>query len=280
LSAAQTNPGGSPGTSGATGGESHAAPSQGGTSAHLKGAQSERMGQGQAEPKGHSGGANERMGQGQGGKSNERIGQGQGGKTNERMGLGQEKKSEEREQRQEHSGQTPGQRERMGQGREHQERNGESRQKERSGETREQRERTGETREQRDQSGTQSHQERMRQQERSQQDRAGENRTEGRIERGDAKNDAKNDAKSVQLNQEQRTRIHETIIKQREARVDHVDFDVRVGVRVPHTVHIFVVPEDVVRIVPQYRGYKYIIVRDEMVILDPDTLEIVAVVPV
>jgi hypothetical protein len=297
LSAAQTNPAASPGMSG----ESHAAPSPGGTSAHPKGAQPER--QGQAEPKGHSGSANERMGQG--GKSNERLGNerlgqrqekqgqkqdqkqgqkqgqagkssdhermGQGGKSNERMGQGQEKqdqkqgqekKGEGKEQRQERSGQTSGQHERMGQGREHQERTGESRQKER----------TGETREQRDQRGTQTQQERPQQQERLQQDRAGQNRTEGRVEH--------NDVKSVQLNQEQRTRIHETIIKEHAARIDHVDFDVRVGVRVPHTVRVFTIPADVVLIVPQYRGYKYIILRDEMIILDPDTLEIVAVVPV
>jgi hypothetical protein len=257
LSAAQTNqnPAGSPGTASATHGESQAAPSQGGTSAHPKGAQPER--QGQAEPKGHSGSANERMGQG--GKSNERLGQGQ---EKQDQKQGQEKKSEGKEQRQEHSGQTSGQHERMGQGRERQERTGESRQKER----------TGETREQHDQRGTQTQQERPQQQERLQQDRAGQNRTEGRIEH--------NDVKSVQLNQEQRTRIHETIIKEHAARVDHVDFDVRVGVRVPHTVHVFTIPADVVLIVPQYRGYKYIIVRDEMIILDPDTLEIVAVVPV
>ena len=85
--------------------------------------------------------------------------------------------------------------------------------------------------------------------------------------------------KSVTLSSEQRTRIHEVIGRNSSARVDHVDFSLSVGVRVPRTVHVVVLPEEVVRIVPEYRGYKYIIVRDEIVILDPDTLEIVAILP-
>jgi hypothetical protein len=86
-------------------------------------------------------------------------------------------------------------------------------------------------------------------------------------------------AKSVQLSSEQRTRIHEVIGRNSSARVDHVDFSLSVGTRVPRTVHVVVLPEDIVRIVPEYRGFKYIIVRDEIVILDPETLEIVAIIP-
>jgi hypothetical protein len=85
--------------------------------------------------------------------------------------------------------------------------------------------------------------------------------------------------KSVTLSSEQKTRIKESIGHNRSARVDHVDFSLSVGTRVPRTVHVVVLPEEIVRIVPEYRGYKYIIVGDEIVILDPDTLEIVAILP-
>ena len=85
--------------------------------------------------------------------------------------------------------------------------------------------------------------------------------------------------KSVNLSSEQRTRIHEVIGRNTSARVDHVDFTLSVGTRVPRTVHVVVLPDEIVRIVPEYRGFKYIIVRDEIVILDPDTLEIVAILP-
>jgi hypothetical protein len=85
--------------------------------------------------------------------------------------------------------------------------------------------------------------------------------------------------KSVQLSSEQKTHIHEVIGHNSSARVDHVDFSLSVGTRVPRTVHVLALPEDIVRIVPEYRGFKYIVVGDEIVILDPATLEIVAIIP-
>ena len=54
---------------------------------------------------------------------------------------------------------------------------------------------------------------------------------------------------------------------------------ISVGVRVPRTVHLVALPEEVVVIVPQYRGFYYFIVGDEIVIVDRATLEIVAVLP-
>jgi len=86
-------------------------------------------------------------------------------------------------------------------------------------------------------------------------------------------------AKSVQLSTEQRTRIKSIVTTHREARVDRVDFSISVGTRVPRTVHLVPLPEEVVVIVPQYRGFYYFIVGDEIVIVDRETLEIVAVLP-
>ena len=37
-------------------------------------------------------------------------------------------------------------------------------------------------------------------------------------------------------------------------------------------------PPDVVEIVPAYRGYKYVVVKDEILILEPSTLRIVAII--
>jgi hypothetical protein len=39
-------------------------------------------------------------------------------------------------------------------------------------------------------------------------------------------------------------------------------------------------PVEIVTIVPAYRGYKYILVEEEIVIIDPRTLRIVAVIDV
>src|SRR5262249_16615711 len=98
-------------------------------------------------------------------------------------------------------------------------------------------------------------------------------------ERGGTSSDRISQARSVQLSSEQRTRIKSIVTINRTARVDHVDFDVAAGTRVPHTVHIVALPEEIIRIVPQYRGFDYVIVRNEIPIIDPDTYEIVAVLP-
>ena len=42
--------------------------------------------------------------------------------------------------------------------------------------------------------------------------------------------------------------------------------------------HIVVLPEDVVEIVPQYEGFDYVMVGDEILIIDPNSLDIIAVI--
>jgi len=45
-------------------------------------------------------------------------------------------------------------------------------------------------------------------------------------------------------------------------------------------VRLFTLPGELVTIIPQYRRYKYIIVGEEIVIIDPRTFRIVAIIPV
>ena len=85
---------------------------------------------------------------------------------------------------------------------------------------------------------------------------------------------------SVQLSEDQRSQIKTIVGRGNAPRFSgNVDFDVRVGTKVPRSVHFVALPEDIVRIVPEYRGYDYVLVRDEILIIDPGTLEIVAVIP-
>src|SRR6266568_4175512 len=81
---------------------------------------------------------------------------------------------------------------------------------------------------------------------------------------------------SVQLSQEQRTKVHSIVVKESSARVDSVDFSVSVGTVVPRHIRLVTLPTEVVEIVPQFRGFKFIIVRDEILIIDPNTFKIVA----
>jgi Protein of unknown function (DUF1236) len=87
---------------------------------------------------------------------------------------------------------------------------------------------------------------------------------------------------NVQINDQQRTRIRETVIEARGApRVAHVDFDVAVGTVIPRTgVHIVPVPETLVTIDPSWRGLNYFIYEQELVLIDPATMTIVAVITV
>jgi hypothetical protein len=85
---------------------------------------------------------------------------------------------------------------------------------------------------------------------------------------------------SVKLSDNQRNKIQATIGKNPGARVTtDVNFDVTVGAEVPRSVHVAVLPEDVIEIVPQYEGYDYVVVGDNILIIDPATMEIVAVLP-
>lgn len=84
---------------------------------------------------------------------------------------------------------------------------------------------------------------------------------------------------SAQLSQEQRTKIKGMLGRSRMAKVAHPRFSVTVGTRIPRNVHVTVLPSDIVTIVPQYRGFDYVMVGDEILIVDPRTLEIVAILP-
>jgi Protein of unknown function (DUF1236) len=85
---------------------------------------------------------------------------------------------------------------------------------------------------------------------------------------------------NVQLNDAQRTRIRQTVIDARGApRIDHVDFNVAVGTVVPRTgVRFIPVTPALAQIEPAWRGYDYFIYEQELVLIDPATMTIVAVV--
>jgi Protein of unknown function (DUF1236) len=64
-------------------------------------------------------------------------------------------------------------------------------------------------------------------------------------------------------------------------RVGHVDFDVRVGTAIPRDrIHIVPVPETLVQIDPAWSGFLYFVYEDEVVIVDPSDMRIVAILPV
>ena len=57
-----------------------------------------------------------------------------------------------------------------------------------------------------------------------------------------------------------------------------MNFNVSVGAVVPSTVQVVVHPPRVVEIYPQWRGYRYFIVGDRIIIVEPDTLRVVFII--
>ena len=85
---------------------------------------------------------------------------------------------------------------------------------------------------------------------------------------------------SVEMSEDQRSQIKTIVGREHGPRLGgNANFSISVGTRIPRNVHVVVLPEEIVRIVPQYRGFEYFLVGDEIVIVDPRTLEIVAVIP-
>jgi Protein of unknown function (DUF1236) len=81
----------------------------------------------------------------------------------------------------------------------------------------------------------------------------------------------------AKLSSEQRTKITTVIRDQRVAPVTNVNFSISVGTRVPRDVTFHPLPAEIVTIYPDWRGYEFILVRDQIVVVDPRTFEIVAV---
>jgi Protein of unknown function (DUF1236) len=85
---------------------------------------------------------------------------------------------------------------------------------------------------------------------------------------------------SVNLTTEQRTTIRSEVLTERAPRVNNVNFSVSVGTVVPSSVRVIEVPPTIVRIQPRWKGYRYFVYNDEIIIVEPRTLKIVAVLDV
>src|SRR5262249_20112685 len=84
----------------------------------------------------------------------------------------------------------------------------------------------------------------------------------------------------AKLSTEQRSRITTVIRNEHVAPINNADFALSVGARIPRErVSLRPLPSEVVTIYPEWRGYEFFLVRDEIIVVDPRTLEIVAVLP-
>jgi len=84
----------------------------------------------------------------------------------------------------------------------------------------------------------------------------------------------------AQLTTEQRTQISTTIRQVNVRPEANVNFSVSVGTVIPRNITLHVLPPRVVEIYPAWRGYRFILVGNQIVVIDPASFRIVAVIAV
>lgn len=82
----------------------------------------------------------------------------------------------------------------------------------------------------------------------------------------------------AKLTTDQRTKITTVFRNEHVQPENNVNFSIAVGTRVPREhVHFYPLPAQVVSIYPEWRGYEFIRVHDQILVVDPHTYEIVAI---
>ncbi len=84
----------------------------------------------------------------------------------------------------------------------------------------------------------------------------------------------------AKISTEQRTKITTVIRNEHVQPLTSANFNISVGTRIPRDVSYHPLPAEVVTIYPEWRGYNYVLVRDRIIVIDPQTFEIVAVLDV
>jgi hypothetical protein len=80
------------------------------------------------------------------------------------------------------------------------------------------------------------------------------------------------------LQGEQRTQVVRSFSSVNVTPVTEVNFSVSTGTVIPQTVELREVPADVIQVVPAYRGYRFFVVRNQIVIVEPGSRKIVTVI--
>jgi len=83
---------------------------------------------------------------------------------------------------------------------------------------------------------------------------------------------------SVPMSTEQNVKFRETLKGEKAERLSNVKFSISIGDEIPRSVHFYRLPARIVEYAPQYRDFDYILVGDDILIVDPQSHRIVAVI--
>lgn len=88
---------------------------------------------------------------------------------------------------------------------------------------------------------------------------------------------------SIDVTPEKKTRLHNFIARDssiRRYQRSDIHFSLNVGTRIPEAMEFYDAPSQILDIDPDFRSYKIIVLDDVILIVDPETREIVAVIDV
>jgi Protein of unknown function (DUF1236) len=91
--------------------------------------------------------------------------------------------------------------------------------------------------------------------------------------------DIQGSSQNLSLSEEQRTQVRNVLSRSSMHRVDVADFTVSIGAAVPRQVQLQPLPNELSEALGGYRGGEYIMVRDQLVIVDRESRRVVAIVP-
>jgi hypothetical protein len=80
------------------------------------------------------------------------------------------------------------------------------------------------------------------------------------------------------MSAEQNVKFRETLKGEKAERLTNVQFSISIGETVPRSVHFYRLPARIVEYAPQYRDFDYILVGDDILIVNPRTHRIIAVI--
>ncbi len=111
-----------------------------------------------------------------------------------------------------------------------------------------------------------------------------EQKSTGAAEKGDSGKSARTKEQSkgaasadVKLQPEQQTKVVTSFKKHHVAPATNVNIGVSVGTIVPKRIKLYAIPQDILVIAPAYKKYRYFVVDDKVIIVEPVTYEIVDV---
>ena len=81
---------------------------------------------------------------------------------------------------------------------------------------------------------------------------------------------------SIRVDQQKASRVHDELISRGER--SNVNIQVDIGQRIPDRIRLRPLPSNIISISPEFRGYSYVVVHDEIVIVEPRTKKVVTII--